>query len=370
MSRLVLKDVRKVINDAVIVDRLNLAVDDGEFLVILGPSGCGKSTTLNMIAGLEDPTEGEIHIRGRDVTRLPPKDRKIAMVFQNYALYPHMTVAENLGFGLRMAGTPRADIERQVAEVAQLLGIEALLRRKPKQISGGQRQRVAVGRALVRNPDLFLFDEPLSNLDAKLRGQTRVELKQLHEKLQATTVYVTHDQTEAMTMASRIVIMRHGVIQQIAPPLDIYNRPHNRFVAEFVGSPTMNMIDCRIIHEHSGVYAVGDGFRTRLADETARQLDRAPAGHWVLGVRPEDILLQEAGAAAPATGSATAEIAAVEPLGNITYVTLRLGRQQMTAVVSANHACRVRDMPAFSFDAGKVHLFRTDEAGEALRQTP
>lgn len=366
MSRLILENIRKVIKGAVIVERLNLAVEDGEFLVILGPSGCGKSTTLNMIAGLEEPTEGEIYIRGRVVTHLPPKERKIAMVFQHYALYPHMTVAENLGFGLKMAKTPRDEIARQVASVAQMLGIDELLARKPRQLSGGQRQRVAVGRALVRNPDLFLFDEPLSNLDAKLRGQMRVELKQLHERLKATTVYVTHDQTEAMTMASRIVVMRAGIIQQIGSPLEIYDRPRNRFVAEFVGSPTMNFLECRIVRETSGVYAVGDAFRTRLPVGQSSEVNHGVAAAFVLGIRAEDVALHEPGPANPAAGVFSAEIAAVEPLGNATYVTLKLGRQLLTAVVSANHACRVHEVPRVTFDSNKVHLFRADPAGEAL----
>ena len=367
MPRLVLKDVRKIIQGAVIVERLNLAVEDGEFLVILGPSGCGKSTTLNMIAGLEEPTEGEIHIRGREVTHLPPKERKIAMVFQNYALYPHMTVAQNLGFGLKMAKTPRDEIARQVTSVAQMLGIEGLLERKPRQISGGQRQRVAVGRALVRNPDLFLFDEPLSNLDAKLRGQMRVELKQLHERLEATTVYVTHDQTEAMTMASRIVVMRAGIIQQVGSPLEIYDRPRNRFVAEFVGSPTMNFIECGIVRETSAAYAVGQAFRTRLPAGQGSEVDHGATAAFVLGIRPEDIALHEPGPADPAAGLFPAEIAAVEPLGNATYVTLKLGQQLLTAVVSATHVYRVHDVPRISFDSNKVHLFPADPAGEALR---
>lgn len=367
MARLVLRDVCKIIKGTVIVDRLSLEIDDGEFLVILGPSGCGKSTTLNMIAGLEEPTQGEIFIKGRRVTHLPPKDRKIAMVFQNYALYPHMSVAGNLGFGLKMAGVAPNDIKRQVQAVATMLGIESLLERRPKDLSGGQRQRVAVGRAMVRDPDLFLFDEPLSNLDAQLRGHMRVELKQLHERMHATTVYVTHDQTEAMTMASRIVVMRSGVIQQIGAPLDIYDRPCNRFVAQFVGSPTMNFMTCQLVREDAERYVAGHGFKLKVPEARHGVLDSAPSGELLLGIRPEDITFGETDEARGAAGTLNAEIIAIEPLGHATYVSLRLDRHLMTAIAPARMRFAVHDIAPLRFNMQRAHLFATDSAGTALR---
>ncbi|HID11964.1 MAG TPA: sn-glycerol-3-phosphate ABC transporter ATP-binding protein UgpC, partial [Candidatus Latescibacteria bacterium] len=240
MAEVVLKEVTKVFDGKVVaVDRLNLKVEDREFVVLVGPSGCGKSTTLRMIAGLEEVTEGEIYIDGRLVNDVPPKHRDVAMVFQNYALYPHMTVYQNMAFGLKMRKYPKAEIDRRVREAAEILGITHLLDRKPKALSGGERQRVAVGRAIVRKPKVFLFDEPLSNLDAKLRVQMRAEISKLHAQLGATTIYVTHDQMEAMTMGDRIVVLKDGVVQQVDTPLNLYNRPANRFVAGFIGSPSM-----------------------------------------------------------------------------------------------------------------------------------
>ena len=367
MPYLELQNVHKVIKGSLIVDRLSLEVAEREFLVILGPSGCGKSTTLNMIAGLEEPTDGEIFIKGRRVTHLPPKDRRIAMVFQNYALYPHMTVARNLGFGLKMAGMPAPEIELKVSAIARVLGIEPLLHRRPRELSGGQRQRVAVGRAMVRDPDLFLFDEPLSNLDAQLRGRMRVELKQLHERAGATTIYVTHDQTEAMTMASRIVVMRSGVIQQIGVPLEIYDRPHNRFVAEFVGSPTMNLISCSIGREAGVVHASGPVFRLALSNSHTMALDAANTASIVLGIRPEDIVLDPTGERTTDHDMLTAEVVAIEPLGNATYVSLRVGTDLLTAVTSPEIRHRVHDVLPMRFDMAKVHLFAGDGAGGALR---
>ena len=366
MSRLVLQNVRKTFKHAIIVERLNLRVEDREFLVILGPSGCGKSTTLNMIAGLEDVTEGDIFIRGRNVTRLPPKDRRIAMVFQNYALYPHKTVAGNIGFGLKMARTRPDEVARQVSSVAQVLGIEELLQRKPRQLSGGQRQRVAVGRAIVRNPDLFLFDEPLSNLDAKLRGAMRVELKQLHERLNATTVYVTHDQTEAMTMATRVVVMRAGVIQQIGFPLEVYNHPCNRFVGEFIGSPTMNFLRCRLAREGERVYGVNEALRLLLPAERLPALERAATPDVVLGVRPENVVVHVQEPDSATGGDAGAEVTAVEPLGNETYLSLRMGAIRLTAVVPPDRSFRTHQMVRVAIDPGKVHVFRADAGGEAI----
>ena len=264
MAEVVLKDVTKVFDrEVVAVDHLNLKVEHGEFVVLVGPSGCGKSTTLRMIAGLEEVTEGEIYIDGRLVNDLPPKDRDVAMVFQNYALYPHMTVYQNMAFGLKMRKYPKSEIEQRVKEAAEILGITHLLDRKPKALSGGERQRVAVGRAIVRRPKVFLFDEPLSNLDAKLRVQMRTEISKLHSQLGATMIYVTHDQMEAMTMGDRIVVLKDGVVQQVDTPLNLYNRPANRFVAGFIGSPSMNFLEGTLVREE-GLYFDGAVSYTHL----------------------------------------------------------------------------------------------------------
>src|SRR5881409_706258 len=246
MAQVMLKDLNRKFDEVHAVKDVNLLIRDKEFIVLVGPSGCGKSTTLRMVAGLEDITSGEIYLGDQLVNNLPPKDRDMAMVFQNYALYPHMTVYDNMAFGLKMRKFPKADIEKRVSEAATLLGIPDLLKRKPRQLSGGQRQRVAVGRAIVRHPQVFLFDEPLSNLDAKLRVQMRVELKRLHERLETTAIYVTHDQVEAMTLGDRVVIMKDGLVQQVGDPLGIYSKPRNRFVAGFIGSPAMNFLDCAV----------------------------------------------------------------------------------------------------------------------------
>ena len=246
MAQVMLKDLNRKFDEVHAVKDVNLLIRDKEFIVLVGPSGCGKSTTLRMVAGLEDITSGEIYLGDQLVNNLPPKDRDMAMVFQNYALYPHMTVYDNMAFGLKMRKFPKADIEKRVSEAATLLGIPDLLKRKPRQLSGGQRQRVAVGRAIVRHPQVFLFDEPLSNLDAKLRVQMRVELKRLHERLETTAIYVTHDQVEAMTLGDRVVIMKDGAVQQVGEPLEVYSRPRNKFVAGFMGSPAMNFMDTTI----------------------------------------------------------------------------------------------------------------------------
>jgi multiple sugar transport system ATP-binding protein len=280
MAEVLLDNVRKVYsNGHEAVKGVSLHIADGEFLVLVGPSGCGKSTTLRMVAGLEDATGGTIQIGGRVVNDVHPKDRDIAMVFQNYALYPHMTVAKNMGFALKLRGVPTADVDRRVAEAARMLGIQDLLDRKPKQLSGGQRQRVAVGRAIVREPRAFLFDEPLSNLDAKLRVTTRAELKGLHQRLKTTTIYVTHDQEEAMTLGDRIVVMSQGVIQQVGTPMEVYRHPANRFVAGFIGTPPMNFLDGQIVRGSlpggSGSYhfaQVGGTVRLGLTDAQALRL--------------------------------------------------------------------------------------------------
>src|SRR6266545_251466 len=261
MANVTLQELTKSFDKVVAVNRINLEIPDKEFVVFVGPSGCGKTTTLRMIAGLEEVSEGTIMISDRIVNDIPPKDRNIAMVFQNYALYPHMNVYKNMAFGLKLRRTPKPEIDRRVREASRILGIEELLDRKPRQLSGGQRQRVAVGRAIVRQPEVFLFDEPLSNLDAKLRVNMRAELIKLHERLDATMIYVTHDQVEAMTMGDRIVVMRNGFSQQVGPPMEVYNQPQNQFVAGFIGSPPMNFFDARLVADNGGVTVGLQGMR-------------------------------------------------------------------------------------------------------------
>jgi len=337
------------------VDRLELDVRDGEFLVLVGPSGSGKSTALRMLAGLDHPTEGRIRIGDRDVTDVAPRDRDVAMVFQNYALYPHMTVRENLGFGLRMRKTPRAEIERRVAATADKLDIGTLLARKPAALSGGQRQRVALGRAIVREPSVFLFDEPLSNLDARLRTETRTELVRLHRELRTTMVYVTHDQVEAMTMADKIVVLNAGVIEQVGSPLELYHSPRNRFVAGFIGSPAMNFFDGRLEAGPARRLA-GRSFALELAPSG----DEGPARDVVLGIRPEHLR--------PAGRDADFEIRVlvVEPLGSETLVYGRTDAGDDVAVRIAGAAdVRPDTGLGLCLDRDRLHAF-DPESGDAV----
>lgn len=293
MAKVVLERVNKHYNSVHAVINVDLTVADEEFLVLVGPSGCGKSTTLRMIAGLEEITDGVIRIGDRIVNRLPPKDRDIAMVFQNYALYQHMTVYDNLAFGLRNRKVPEADIKEEVTRAATILGIEELMRRKPRELSGGQQQRVALGRCIVRHPQVFLFDEPLSNLDAKLRAQMRIELKRLRERVATTSIYVTHDQVEAMTLGDRVVVMLNGRIQQAATPLEIYTRPRNRFVAGFIGAPAMNFITVKLQSIEDRLHAIAENFSVRVPADRVSALTRHKGHIVVLGVRPEHVLLGE-----------------------------------------------------------------------------
>src|SRR5216117_1960160 len=272
MAQVMMKDLNKKYDEVHAVKDVNLHIRDKEFMVLVGPSGCGKSTTLRMVAGLEEITSGEISIGDRVVNDLPPKDRDIAMVFQNYALYPHMSVYDNMAFGLKMRKFPKPEIQKRVQDAAEILGIQELLKRKPRQLSGGQRQRVAVGRAIVRHPQVFLFDEPLSNLDAKLRVQMRVELKRLHERLETTAIYVTHDQVEAMTLGDRVVVMKDGWIQQVGEPMELYNAPATRFVAGFIGSPAMNFAAVTVTEANGSLIAESSGLRIELPDEIAQRL--------------------------------------------------------------------------------------------------
>jgi multiple sugar transport system ATP-binding protein len=336
------------------VDRVSLTIADGEFVVLVGPSGCGKSTTLRMIAGLEEISQGDLLIDGRRVNDLQPGDRDIAMVFQNYALYPHMTVRENLSFGLQMRRTPREEIQRRIEQVAQTLSIGPLLDRRPRQLSGGQRQRVALGRALVRQPKAFLFDEPLSNLDAKLRVQMRSEIARLHQQLKTTTVYVTHDQVEAMTLGQRIVVMKDGVIQQADRPLELYSRPANQFVATFIGSPAMNLLSGSITNGRflaKGVdYPLGRTLTTELQ-----------SGEWILGFRPEDLLLDP-----PAPKLAEATTLFVERMGFETVVHYDLAGAQGVARLRGDHDVSGQTRLELRLPTAAWHLFSADASGRRV----
>ncbi len=359
MAGVTLKNLYKRFDNFVAVKDVNLEIRDGEFLVLVGPSGCGKSTTLKMIAGLEEASEGKIHIGPKDVTHLEPKDRNIAMVFQNYALYPHMNVYQNMSFGLKIRRIDPAEIDRRVNEVSRVLGIEELLKRKPKQLSGGQMQRVALGRAIIRNPDLFLFDEPLSNLDAKLRVKMRFEIARLHKEFKCTTVYVTHDQIEAMTLGDRIVIMKDGVVNQIGSPLEVYDRPINRFVAGFIGSPEMNFVDGRIVTENGRQRFYSDDDCLVFDLETKRPIHNPNAGV-VLGIRPEHIrLLPES------EGSSYLQIEVVEHLGFQTMVMGRNGCAQITALVDRMESLRYGTKTSIGIVPDQAHLFDR-QSGDSL----
>jgi multiple sugar transport system ATP-binding protein len=338
-----------------VVNDVNLEISDKEFVVLVGPSGCGKSTTLRMIAGLEEISEGKISIDGKVVNDVPPKDRDIAMVFQNYALYPHMTVYNNMAYGLKMRGYPRAEIDQRVREAAEILGITQYLDRKPKALSGGQRQRVAVGRAIVRKPKVFLFDEPLSNLDAKMRVQMRTEISKLHHRLQSTVIYVTHDQVEAMTMGSRIVVMKDGIIQQIAAPLDLYHRPANRFVAGFIGSPPMNFFDGRIERKGDKLFFNEGTFAVSVDAKQKEPLAGFADQDVVFGIRPGDISAAAQGADPERQVKAKVEL--IEPMGDEMYLNLNTGKN--TFIASAREGDKVQLGGEFTalFNMAKTHFF-------------
>ena len=357
MADVVLDQVVKVYpGDVVAVKGIDLEIGDGELVVLVGPSGCGKSTTLRMIAGLEDITEGELRIGGRRVNEVHPRDRDIAMVFQSYALYPHMTVGENMSFGLRLRKLPKAEIESRVNGAAQLLGLEDLLGRKPKALSGGQRQRVAMGRAIVRQPSVFLFDEPLSNLDAKLRVQMRVEIAALHRRLGTTMVYVTHDQVEAMTLADRIAIMSVGDLQQCGSPMDVYHRPANRFVAGFIGSPAMNFVPGQLKGVDGELSFVGQSLQVALDKRQSAALADAglDAGADVeLGVRPQHLSLADD---AQLTGAVTH----IERMGSETFVHVQHADQQVVARLPGERLVSVDDTLGLVLDSSHLHLFGPD----------
>jgi multiple sugar transport system ATP-binding protein len=345
MATVEIRSVRKKFGALEVIHGVDVAIDDGEFVILVGPSGCGKSTLLRMIAGLEEVTAGEILIADRVVNDVPAKDRDIAMVFQNYALYPHMTVAQNMGFSLKLRGASKGEISSRLAKAVGILGLTDLVDRYPRQLSGGQRQRVAMGRAIVRDPEVFLFDEPLSNLDAKLRVAMRAEIKELHQRLRTTTVYVTHDQIEAMTMADRIVVMRDGYVEQAGTPLELYDRPQNIFVAGFIGSPAMNLIKGNLRVNGTASFDTGDGFVVGLSDAPSNS-DGRPV---VCGVRPENLLVDPAGI--------PVEVVVVEPTGSETHVVVRHGGQELGCVfrerIEARPGATINILPR----ANLVHLF-------------
>ncbi|MCC5849437.1 MAG: sn-glycerol-3-phosphate ABC transporter ATP-binding protein UgpC [Verrucomicrobia bacterium] len=364
MANVTLKNVFKVYPGNVTAVRdVNLEIKDKEFVVLVGPSGCGKSTTLRMIAGLEEITDGTIDIDGRIVNDVPPKDRDIAMVFQNYALYPHMTVYKNMAFGLKLRKFPKAEIDQRVREAARILNIEELLERKPKALSGGQRQRVAVGRAIVRQPKAFLFDEPLSNLDAKMRVQMRMEISKLHHQLASTMIYVTHDQVEAMTMGDRIVVMKDGIIQQVDAPLNIYEHPANRFVAGFIGSPPMNFFEGTLSQKPDGLYFTEGTFSVRVEDSHAKKLQEANLDAVVLGIRPENIQ-DSVFAVNPAPESLIkAKVEVIEPMGSEVFLYLSVGEHSFVARVDGHEKAHVSQEVTLVFDMAKASYFEPGDEG-------
>jgi len=360
-----LDKVSKIFDNQVrAVDAVDIDIRGKEFIVLVGPSGCGKSTTLRMIAGLEEISAGEIRIDDRVVNQVPPKDRDIAMVFQNYALYPHMTVFENMAFGLKLRKYPKDEIEQRVKEAADILSIEGLLDRKPKQLSGGQRQRVAVGRAIVRKPKVFLFDEPLSNLDAKLRVQMRTEISKLHTRLETTMIYVTHDQTEAMTMGDRIVVMKDGKVQQIDTPMNLYDAPVNKFVAGFIGSPAMNFINGEIVRDE-GLFFRTAGMKLRIPDSRSGLLAAHTGRPVVLGIRPEDLSEYDLAPAQIPEMSALCRVEVVEPMGNEIFVYLANGGESLVARMNVQSRPSVRADYRVQFDMNKAHFFMA-ESEEAI----
>ncbi|MDX1429564.1 MAG: sn-glycerol-3-phosphate ABC transporter ATP-binding protein UgpC [Rhodothermales bacterium] len=360
MARVKATALKKVYeNGFVAVHGADFVVEDGEFVVLVGPSGCGKSTTLRMVAGLESITSGDLQIGESRVNEVPPKDRDIAMVFQNYALYPHMTVFDNMAFGLKLRKYSRDEIDQRVRQAAEILGIESILDRKPGQLSGGQRQRVAVGRAIVRKPQVFLFDEPLSNLDAKLRVQMRTEISKLHRQLGATMIYVTHDQVEAMTMGDRIVVMKDGHIQQIDSPLNLYDHPVNRFVAGFIGSPSMNFLSGHVSSADSGPLfsAAGESLTVALKDAGRWNLDEGPGRGVTLGIRPEDIYVAGSPYAPGPTSECEFTLEVVEPMGNEIFVYARNDGQQIVARVAPQSLPQPGESISLAFDTSKLHFF-------------
>jgi multiple sugar transport system ATP-binding protein len=362
MAEVKLENVRKLFGEVVAVKDFSLDIQDGEFIILVGPSGCGKTTVLRSLAGLETITSGEIYIDGRPVSQMAPKKRDIAMVFQNYALYPHMNVRNNMAFSLKMRKIPKQEIKAIVERTADLLGMGELLDRKPNELSGGQRQRVALGRAIVRDPKVFLFDEPLSNLDAKLRISMRAELLSLHQRLKTTTVYVTHDQMEAMTMGDRIVVMNNGVIQQVDTPQNVYDHPTNQYVAGFIGSPAMNFIECKISADKGQIYAVSPGMKLKIPeDKTLKMKDRV--GQEVcLGLRPEHIIHRSPADQADPEVSFKGSVWVIEPLGSEKLVYIRPENQEtLIARLDPYVSVKIGDVADFIVRMDLAHMFeKTD----------
>jgi multiple sugar transport system ATP-binding protein len=367
VSNVRLENVCKTFGDVEAVSCFYLDIQDKEFLVLLGPSGCGKSTTLRMIAGLEEITEGDIYIGETQVNDMPPRDRDIAMVFQDYALYPHMTVYQNMAFGLKLRKFPKAEIEQRVGEAADILGIHDLLQRKPRELSGGQRQRVAVGRAIVRKPAVFLFDEPLSNLDAKLRGQMRAELSKLHDQLKTTIIYVTHDQVEAMTMGTKIVIMNDGIIQQIGSPMEIYDYPINKFVGGFIGSPGINFLSAKIVSENAKLYVDTGSFRLLIPDKKVSFLQNQTDREVILGIRPEHL---EDGAfedSSVVTDTFTAMVEVVETLGSEVQLDVVSGDHSLVARVDPRTRAALHEEIQLAVNMDKIHIFETEPPNSRIK---
>lgn len=369
MAEVILKNICKSYSNGFnAVKNVNIDIKDKEFVVLVGPSGCGKSTTLRMIAGLEEISDGQMYIGDKIVNEVDPKDRDIAMVFQNYALYPHLTVYENMAFALKLRKMPKDEIDKKVRDAAKILDLDKLLDRKPKALSGGQRQRVALGRAIVRNPKVFLMDEPLSNLDAKLRTSMRTEITKLHKSLGTTFIYVTHDQVEAMTMADRIVVMKDGVVQQIDTPQEIYDRPNNTFVAGFIGAPQMNFIDATLCEENGEIHAKASGFNITLnKGESFKLKDAGYIGkEIILGIRPEDIHIEDVFVENSLDSSFKATVELAELMGAEIYAYLKSGEQSITARFDGRYRIKMGDKLKLAMDKHRIHIF-DKETQQAIR---
>ncbi len=365
MAKVTLEQISKQFGNVLAVNNVTLEIPDKQFTVLVGPSGCGKTTCLRLVAGLEEASAGNIYIGERLVNDVAPKDRDIAMVFQNYALYPHMTVYDNMAFGLRLRKYPRPEIDRRVKEAAEMLGIQELLSRKPKQLSGGQRQRVALGRAIVREPQVFLMDEPLSNLDAKLRVQTRAEIKKLHARLQTTTIYVTHDQVEAMTMGDRIVVMKDGLVQQVDSPLNLYEKPANLFVAGFIGSPAMNFLEAKLAKQNGKMVVDGTVFKADVPQEYVPQLSSWDGRPIIFGIRPEDIADRALRPDIKDGAILRAAVDVHEPLGSDIILYLTAGEHSIVARVDAHSQARMGQNAEVILNMKKMHVFNA-ETHEAI----